>query len=361
MVETKTLVVDVDDTISTHVNRNYDDAIPHLDIIKKLNDMHDAGWRIVYFTARGQVSCNGDVTLIEKSRRPALENWMKKHNVKYAELIFGKPLGVYYIDDKSLRPDEFMALEYKKYVGGSGGTIERLGNRLIKKADNVKEQAEWYRLSEGLCDTPKINTVYGNTLDIEFIDGPSLNSVCKKRHLDTLVGVINNFSNVPAITPDWDTMVDRLRKHVSLNAICNEAEIIKLMGSDEVGKFMNVNASFCHGDMTLENCIVRNERVYLIDPNLPPNLYSSWLLDVGKLYQSLHFGYEEKFSGYDPELNKTELFFYLRSQFDEKYHPYFLLCELVHYIRMLKYKGNEQKAIVRNIIDQIYQEVKKCF
>ena len=34
MIETKTLVVDVDDTISTHVNRNYDDAIPHLDIIK---------------------------------------------------------------------------------------------------------------------------------------------------------------------------------------------------------------------------------------------------------------------------------------------------------------------------------------
>ena len=175
MIETKTLVVDVDDTISTHVNRNYDDAIPHLDIIKKLNDMHDAGWRIIYFTARGQVSCNGDVKLIERSRRPALEAWMQKYGVKYDELLFGKPLGVYYIDDKSLRPEEFMALEYKKFKGGSGGTVERLGNRLIKKAENVKEQAEWYRIAAALCDTPKVNTIYGNALDIEFIDGPSLN------------------------------------------------------------------------------------------------------------------------------------------------------------------------------------------
>jgi len=361
MIETKTLVVDVDDTISTHVNRNYDDAIPHLDIIQKLNKMYDAGWRIVYFTARGQVSCNGDVALIESSRRPALEAWMNKHGVKYNELLFGKPLGVYYIDDKSLRPEEFMAMEYKRFVGGSGGTIERLGSRLIKKADNVKEQAEWYRHADGLCNIPKVNTIYGNSLDIEFIDGPSLNTVCRRQHIDSLVDVIKRFKNVPAQTPDWNTMVERLRKHVSLNAICNEEKIIRLLESHQVTSFMEANASFCHGDLTLENCIVRDEKTYLIDPNLPPKLYSSWLLDVGKLYQSLHFGYEELFSDYRADVNKQDLFLYLQSQFDESYKPYFLLCELIHYIRMLKYKRDHQKVIVRDIIGKIYKEVSECF
>ncbi len=82
MVETRTLVVDVDDTISTHNNRDYENAVPHTKIINKLNKMYDAGWKIVYFTARGQVSCHGDLDLINQLRRPALESWMDKHGVK---------------------------------------------------------------------------------------------------------------------------------------------------------------------------------------------------------------------------------------------------------------------------------------
>ena len=46
-VETRTLVVDVDDTISTHINRDYENAIPHTKIISKLNKMYDSGWKIV--------------------------------------------------------------------------------------------------------------------------------------------------------------------------------------------------------------------------------------------------------------------------------------------------------------------------
>ena len=135
-VTAKTLVVDIDDTISTHVNRDYENAIPHQNVIQKLNDLHESGWKIIYHTARGQVSCNGDLNEIIKRNEPTLTKWLKKHNVKYDELIFGKPLGVYYIDDKALRPDEFMRTEFKILQGGSGAHIEVIGDRVIKRGKN---------------------------------------------------------------------------------------------------------------------------------------------------------------------------------------------------------------------------------
>lgn len=361
MVETRTLVVDVDDTISTHLNRDYENAVPHTKIISKINKMYDAGWKIIYFTARGQVSCNGDLDLINQLRRPALESWMEKHGVKYHDLMFGKPIGVYYIDDKALRPEEFMQLEYEVLKGGSGGSIEKVGDRIIKKASNAKDQARWYKSAGSLCHVPKVNTYYGDTLDMEFLDGLSLNDVCTKEHVDYLVDLLTRFSDIKIPNNSWQTMVSRVKDHMSLNAVRNESQIIKLLESEQVSNFMDSQASFSHGDLTFENCIVRDEKVYLIDPNCPNNIYSSWVMDVGKIYQSLHYSYEENFSNFEAKVDKDSLFSHLRGKFKSNFSRYFLLCEMIHYIRMLKYKPEEQRSLVRKRIQDIFREVKIVF
>lgn len=41
----------------------------------------------------------------------------------------------------------------------------------------------------------------------------------------------------------------------------------------------------CHGDLTLENIIVRNDRLYLID--FLDSFYNSWILDMGTLLQDV--------------------------------------------------------------------------
>jgi len=361
MVETRTLVVDVDDTISTHVNRDYENAIPHTKIINKINKMYDSGWKIVYFTARGQVSCNGDLELINQLRRPVLESWMEKHGVKYHELMFGKPIGVYYIDDKAMRPEEFMDLEYEVLKGGSGGSIEKVGDRIIKKANNAKDQFRWYKSAASLCHVPKINTYYGDTLDMEYLEGSNLNDVCAKEHIDYLVDLLTRFSDIKVSNNSWQTMIDRVKDHISLNAVRNEREIIKLLESQQVRDFMDSQASFSHGDLTLENCILMDDKVYLIDPNCPDNIYSSWVMDIGKLYQSLHYSYEENFSGFKTNVDKEELFGHLYRKFNENFSRYFLLCEMIHYIRMIKYKPDDQKSLVRKRIQDIFKEVKIVF
>lgn len=102
-----TIVIDIDDTICYTENRDFDNSIPNQPVIDKINELYDNGWKIILFTARGGKSCN---TLEEKELkyRDITERWLKKHNVKYSKLMFGKPNADYYVDDKNISIDEFV-------------------------------------------------------------------------------------------------------------------------------------------------------------------------------------------------------------------------------------------------------------
>lgn len=103
----KTIVVDIDDTISFTYNRDFDNSVPNQQVIDKINKLYDEGWKIILFTARGGKSCK---TLEQKEAkyRELTERWLKRHNVKYNELMFGKPNADYYVDDKNISIDEFL-------------------------------------------------------------------------------------------------------------------------------------------------------------------------------------------------------------------------------------------------------------
>ena len=62
------LVFDIDDTICNNKNRDYENAIPFKDVIKKINKLHKQGAKITLYTSRGMVSCNGDIEKINKKR-----------------------------------------------------------------------------------------------------------------------------------------------------------------------------------------------------------------------------------------------------------------------------------------------------
>ena len=103
----KTIVVDIDDTISFTYNRDFDNSEPNQPVINRINELYDEGWNIILFTARGGKSCK---TLEEKEAkyRELTERWLAKHNVKYHTLMFGKPNADYYVDDKNISIEEFV-------------------------------------------------------------------------------------------------------------------------------------------------------------------------------------------------------------------------------------------------------------
>ena len=69
------------------------------------------GFRILIFTARQMRTHGGNIGLINVHTSRMTMNWLDKWNVPYDEIIFGKPWpgkGGFYIDDRAIRPDEFL-------------------------------------------------------------------------------------------------------------------------------------------------------------------------------------------------------------------------------------------------------------
>lgn len=110
------LVFDLDGTICEEKPKGtpyaaYADVQPKRKMIEKIREYHDAGHKIIIHTARHMVSTNGDLKMIEERVGKITRDWLEKNNVPYDELIFGKPYGDMYIDDKAMQLDQFLLEE----------------------------------------------------------------------------------------------------------------------------------------------------------------------------------------------------------------------------------------------------------
>ena len=263
----KRFVFDIDDTISFTTNRDWENAKPNQPIIEKINKLYNEGWEIFLLTARGSISAPENA---DKKYRSIIETWMKSHNVQYHKLIFGKPLAVYYVDDKALTPDNFLSLEIEELKGMSGATIFRAGDQVHKTADNTEDVIKWFDLSKSssLC-TPKIHKVVGNTISMEYID-----ENCKIDYEILLNQLEENGRYCHHKIPDFNTYIERVKSHNQ------DKKYLTLL--EKYSDFYNRNKSFCHGDASIDNILCRDKTLYFIDPIYLSGVYSSWLLDVSK-------------------------------------------------------------------------------
>lgn len=91
----KQFVFDIDGVVAAfNPDLTYDTSGPNERMIRIINQLYDAGNRIVLFTARGYKT-GIDWSEVTKEQ---MDRW----GVKYHELKFGKPNADYYIDDKML-------------------------------------------------------------------------------------------------------------------------------------------------------------------------------------------------------------------------------------------------------------------
>lgn len=332
----KTLVVDIDDTISSTTNRDWENAIPNTQLINKLNRLFNEGWEIHYYTARGNVSFNSRAEA-DNYYRPIIENWFKKHNVKYTALSFNKILAAYYIDDKAIRPDEFLELEIEELVGGlSGATIERRGNKVYKTHKNSLDTAVWFKEAENIIKTVKVHSLIGDTICLDYIEKTD------EPMIEQIEYIIDKFSKVPSKN-EFCTYIERIQEHLNIyNPEYKDLLIEKLKKYEN--KF-NQHKSFCHGDMSLDNMINNNGILYLIDPNKPKDLYSSYLLDISKILHSAR------------RFDKTHIYDYFINKYKDLKNELILL-EITHWVRMRKYENNILKINrIDDIINILIQEI----
>jgi len=108
-----TFVFDIDGTICPIKKKDeqYIDLVPYKDIVEKIREYKVGGAKIVLFTSRNMNSYNGNLGMINAHTAKVMLQWLEKWDIPYDEIIYGKPWPGhrgFYVDDRSIRPDEFL-------------------------------------------------------------------------------------------------------------------------------------------------------------------------------------------------------------------------------------------------------------
>jgi len=329
----RTIVCDIDNTLSFTTNRDWKNAKPNLKLIEKLNGLYEHGWAVILLTARGSISCNSRIEADSKYRQ-IIEEWLFKHSVKYSKLSFEKPLAAYYIDDKGIKPEDFEQIEIQIMKGGlNHQLLEKRDGRVFKSALNTNSTIKWFNRAKFFFNVPVIYSVIGNTIEMEFIE--SENNV----KFDDIINIINTLRMIKTEVNGFDTYIEHLQNHLYNKIFDNEFVIWINSKLQEIMYIMNKEKSFSHGDLALDN-ILKNDKIYLIDPNYYENLYSSWLLDISKLIQSCY------------RFNNKDLLIALYNYFGE-FKKVIEILELTHWIRMIKYIPVNDKKLLTLSLNRI--------
>jgi capsule biosynthesis phosphatase len=108
------LVVDLDGTITDEdPGVPYPEKRPNQELVQKLRHYKSLGFEIIIHTARNMRTFAGSVGKINAVTLPIIIDWLRAHDVPYDEIHVGKPwCGTegFYVDDRAIRPDEFLRL-----------------------------------------------------------------------------------------------------------------------------------------------------------------------------------------------------------------------------------------------------------
>ena len=113
----KKIIMDLDDTISFTKNGDYSTAKPDLEVVERMREYKENGFKIVIHSARNMRTYDGNLVLINANTLPIVTHWLDENEVPYDEIFMGKPwcgFDGFYVDDKSIRPNEFKELTYQQ-------------------------------------------------------------------------------------------------------------------------------------------------------------------------------------------------------------------------------------------------------
>ena len=114
----KRLIFDLDNTISFK-DKNYEDAKVNTALVKKMREYKNAGFEIVISTSRNMRTYENNTGKINKHTLPKIIEWLEKNEIEFDEIYVGKVwcgFEGFYIDDRAIRPSEFIDLSYSEIL-----------------------------------------------------------------------------------------------------------------------------------------------------------------------------------------------------------------------------------------------------
>ena len=112
-------VFDIDGTICKIKGKGerYEDLVPYPEIVEKMRYYKEQGAKIILYTSRNMNSYNGNLGMINAHTAPILLEWLKKWDIPYDEIVYGKVWPGhkgFYVDDRTIRPNEFLSCNIEK-------------------------------------------------------------------------------------------------------------------------------------------------------------------------------------------------------------------------------------------------------
>lgn len=135
-------VFDLDETLVTlpSVPGNYNTVEPIQHVIDFVKQLYYDGHYIIIHTARHMKTCFNDVDLVKSTMEHTTKSTLKRFDIPYHELIFGKPFGDIYVDDKSTNPLHWKTnwLAASLGFGWKPNIHESIGHKkIIKLSENL--------------------------------------------------------------------------------------------------------------------------------------------------------------------------------------------------------------------------------
>lgn len=123
-----TIVMDLDGTLTVEQpGTSYPDLMPNLPVVEKLREYKADGFKIAIYTARNMRTHAMSIGKINAFTLPDIVAWLKRHDIPFDEIHVGKPwpeAGGFYVDDRAIRPDEFVTLSHAEIMAITGAPLQ---------------------------------------------------------------------------------------------------------------------------------------------------------------------------------------------------------------------------------------------
>jgi len=314
--EKKRFVFDLDNTLVTFptIAGDYTSVKPISKTINYLRNLKKEGHHIIIYTARRMRTHGGDVGAIIADIGEITMNTLKKFDIPYNELFFGKPYAHFYIDDLMINPKTNLNKELGFYMED---VEPRHFNKLIydletvtKLSSNDKLDGESYYYKEIEKYSikkyfPKLIFAEKGKVIMEKIDGSNfstlyINEILTTEHIDLLlstIGEIHSSDSNGHIVQYYDyneKLINRFDSFEYKKYGLSNQEFVDIKQKVES---LKGEYKIIHGDLVFSNIILTNTgKIRLIDVKGKQgndlSIFGDCFYDYAKIYQSL-IGYDE--------------------------------------------------------------------
>jgi capsule biosynthesis phosphatase len=312
---------DIDNTLVTYpqIAGDYTSVLPINKTINFLKLLKSFGHTIILYTARRMKTHNGNVGAVIADISDVTISTLKKYDIPYDELHFGKPYANFYIDDLAVNP--YIAME--KSIGilnaytnpRSFNKIEFVTDKICKTTSNNGEIFFYKNLPDSISKYfPKVYEIHQNKIYMENIEGMTysyyyINKLLTIEDLEVLLNTINDLhTSVTEIefnaTENYvPKMTERYLNNLELYESFAGTNLMFEHISKKLKHYINKKACIIHGDLVFTNVLKTKKELKFIDMRGKVGniltCYGDAYYDYAKIYQSI--------IGYDFILNDVEI------------------------------------------------------